>query len=182
MQPSMMRYWLLQTTWIYSPDERSNKHDISWALPFFLAFHESTSCDNGLPSNPRICIWNNRPNSCGRLCKLLLFRYSSMRLIRSPISVGKLRSLFEDKSSFCKDVSLPISAGTLVKFISFNFSVVRKFKLQSFGLKFLIFFKNSKPVHFEFARSFSLDLRFEFFVRWFLYSLFSFCIIDSNSW
>ena len=165
----------------YSPDKRSNKYEINWALPFFFEFHDSISCDRGFPSNPRTWIWNNRPNSCGRLCRLLLLRYSSERLIRSPISAGKLRNLFDDKSSFCNEISLPMSAGILVKLLSLSFRLVRKSKLQSFGLKFLILLKNSKPVHFELPSSLSPALWFKRFLFRILVSLFSFCIFQLNS-
>ena len=104
---------------------------------------------SGFPWSPKLLRRNNLPNSFGSTRKLLYDKLSSWSSIISPSSVGKLLSLFLDKSSFTRLFRLAISAGILVIPLSRRYNPVKYDNFHNIGLKFLVFPTISISVHEE---------------------------------
>jgi hypothetical protein len=88
-----------------------------------------TSCmmswGSGFPLSERICRLKSLPISGGKFLRWLLDRLSSLRRVRSPISPGNTRNLFDAQSSVTKFCIRPMSHGKRDKLLSFKYKCVK---------------------------------------------------------
>ena len=130
-----------------SPVRLSNRNISSFPVPLGSFTIFSISAERGFPDIPSEWRRNSRPSSQGRTRRALLFNNSSLRWVMSPSSVGKLLSLFPDRSRWERLCSFTMSGGIRCKLLSFRYSAVRCWNVHRDGLRFLMGPLISRPVH-----------------------------------
>ena len=130
-----------------SPVRLSNRNISSFPVPLGSFTIFSISAERGFPDIPSEWRRKSRPNSQGRTRRALLFSSSSLRCVMSPSSVGKLLSLFPDRSRWERLCSFTMSGGIRCKLLSFRYSAVRCWNVHRDGLRFLMGPLISRPVH-----------------------------------